>query len=152
MTPHQNSLRSFGTGREEVAQCLISFNLFKFMKKILLVEDEEIMIGLLQRKLSQEGYEVSVARDGEEGLKVMKEIKPDLILLDIIMPKMGGFEVMEAMAKDKEIKDIPVIVISNSGQPVELDRAQKLGAKDWLIKTEFDPQEVVDKVKKQIGK
>jgi len=121
-------------------------------KKILLVEDEEIMIGLLQRKLTQEGYEISVARDGEEGLKTMKEIKPNLILLDIIMPKMGGFEVMEEMAKDEGIKDIPVIVISNSGQPVELDRAQKLGAKDWLIKTEFDPQEVVDKVVKQIGK
>ena len=122
------------------------------MKKILLVEDEEIMIGLLQRKLTQEGYEISVARDGEEGLKTMKEIKPDLILLDIIMPKMGGFEVMKEMAKDEELKKIPVIIISNSGQPVELDRAQKLGAKDWLIKTEFDPQEVVDKVVKQIGK
>ena len=121
-------------------------------KKILLVEDEEIMIDLLQRKLAQEGYEVSVARDGEEGLKLMPEIKPDLILLDIIMPKKGGFEVMEEMQKDKELKKIPIIVISNSGQPVELDRAQKLGAKDWLIKTEFDPQEVIDKVVKQIGK
>lgn len=120
-------------------------------KKILLVEDEEIMIGLLERKLTQEGYEVSVAKDGEEGLKVMKKIKPELVLLDIIMPKMGGFEVMEEMAKNKEVKNIPVIVISNSGQPVEIDRAQKLGAKDWLIKTEFDPQEVIEKVKKHIG-
>ena len=120
-------------------------------KKILLIEDEEIMIGLLQKKLTNEGYEVSVARDGEEGLKAMREVRPDLVLLDIIMPKMGGFEVMEGMQKDKELKKIPVIVISNSGQPVELDRAQKLGAKDWLIKTEFDPEEVIDKVKKQIG-
>jgi CheY-like chemotaxis protein len=122
-------------------------------KKILLVEDEEIIIDLLERKLSREGYEVSVARDGEEGLKKMREMepKPDLILLDIIMPKMGGFEVMEEMAKDESLKKIPVIVISNSGQPVELDRAKKLGAKDWLIKTEFDPQEVLEKVKKQIG-
>jgi CheY-like chemotaxis protein len=122
-------------------------------KKILLVEDEDIMIDLLQRKLSKEGYEVSVARDGEEGLKKMREMdpKPDLILLDIIMPKMGGFEVMEEMAKDESLKKIPVIVISNSGQPVELDRARKLGAKDWLIKTEFDPNEVLEKVKKQIG-
>ena len=120
-------------------------------KKILIIEDEEIVIDLLQRKLIKEGYETSVARDGQEGLKNMKEVKPDLILLDIIMPKMGGFEVMEEMAKDKELKKIPVIVISNSGQPVELDRAQKLGAKDWLIKTEFDPQEVIDKVKKHIG-
>ena len=122
------------------------------MKKILLVEDEEIMIDILQRKLTQEGYKVSVARDGEQGLEMMKEVKPDLILLDIIMPKMGGFEVMEKMAKDPELKDIPIIVISNSGQPVELDKAQKLGAKDWLIKTKFDPMEVIEKVVKQIGK
>ena len=122
------------------------------MKKILLVEDEEIMISLLQKKLTKEGYEISVARDGEEGLKAMREVRPDLVLLDIIMPKMGGFEVMEEMGKDKNLKDIPVIVISNSGQPVEIDKAQRLGAKDWLIKTEFDPQEVLNKVVKQIGK
>jgi len=122
------------------------------MKKILLIEDEEIMINLLQKKLTQEGYEVAVARDGQEGLKAMKEAMPDLILLDVIMPKMGGFEVMEEMQKDEALKSIPVIIVSNSGQPVELDQAKKLGAKDWLIKTEFDPQEVIDKVVKQIGK
>ncbi len=121
------------------------------MKKILLIEDEEIMVDLLQRKLTAEGYEISVARDGQEGLGKMKEVKPDLILLDIIMPKMGGFKVMEEMKKDRELKKIPVIVVSNSGQPVEIDKAQELGAKDWLIKTEFDPQEVINKVKKQIG-
>jgi len=119
-------------------------------KKILIVEDEEIMIDLLQKKLTKEGYEVSVARDGEEGLKMMKKAKPDLVLLDIVMPKKGGFEVMEEMEKDPELKKIPVIVISNSGQPVEIDRAQRLGAKDWLIKTEFNPQEVIEKVKKQL--
>jgi len=122
------------------------------MKKILIVEDEEIMIDLLQRKLTREGYEVSVTKDGDEGLKAMREVKPDLILLDIIMPKMGGFEVMEEMNKDPKLKQIPIIIVSNSGQPVELDNAQKLGAKDWLIKTEFDPQEVIEKVIKLIGK
>jgi len=122
------------------------------MKKILIIEDEEIVLGLLQKKLSQEGYEVSVARDGEEGLKKMREIKPDLILLDIIMPKMSGFEVMEEMQKDSGLKKIPVIVVSNSGQPVEIDKVRELGAKDWLIKTEFDPEEVIGKVVKQIGK
>lgn len=121
------------------------------LKKILLIEDEEIMINLLQNKLIKEGYEVSIARDGEEGLKTMREVNPELVLLDIIMPRMGGFEVMEEMQKDKELKKIPIIVISNSGQPVELDRAQRLGARDWLIKTEFDPQEVVNKVKKQFN-
>ena len=108
---------------------------------------------LLKRKLTQEGYQVIVAENGEEGLKILKEtpVKPDLILLDIVMPKMGGFEVLEEMNKDEELKKIPVIIISNSGQPVELDRAQKLGARDWLIKTEFDPNEVLEKVKRQIG-
>lgn len=120
-------------------------------KKILLIEDEEIMVDLLTKKLEKEGYELSVARDGKEGLEMMKKGRPDLVLLDIIMPKMGGFEVMEAMNKDSELKQIPIIVISNSGQPVELDRAQRLGARDWLIKTEFDPQEVLDKVNKQFG-
>ncbi len=108
-------------------------------------------MNLLQRKLLQEGYEVSVARDGDEGLKTMRENSPDLILLDILMPRVSGIEVMEEMQKDGRLKDIPIIIISNSGQPVEIDQAQKLGAKDWLIKTEFDPQEVVEKVKKQIG-
>ena len=120
-------------------------------KKILIIEDEEVMTNLLERKLSQEGYTVEIARDGEEGLEKMKKEKPDLILLDIIMPRRGGFEVMEEMQKDKELRDISVIVISNSGQPVELDRAKELGAKDWLIKTEFDPQEVIEKVRNQIG-
>jgi len=121
-------------------------------KKVLIIEDEEILLDLLQKKLIKEGYEVLTSRNGEEGLKTMKETKPDLILLDIVMPKMGGFEVMEEMRKDRELNKIPVIIISNSGQPVELDKAKKLGAKDWLIKAEFDPQEVIDKVVKQIGK
>lgn len=121
------------------------------VKKILIVEDEEIILDLLQKKLSQEGYEISVAKDGAEGLKLMREAKPNLILLDIVMPKIGGFEVMEEMQKEDEIKNIPVIVVSNSGQPVEIDKARALGAKDWLIKTEFDPKEVIKKVKKQLG-
>jgi CheY-like chemotaxis protein len=123
-------------------------------KKIVLIEDEEILIDLLSRKLKNEGYEVEIARNGEEGLNLLKKMspKPDLVLLDIIMPKKSGFEVMEEMIKDETLKNIPVIVISNSGQPVELDKAKKLGAKDWLIKTEFDPKEVLFKVQNLIGK
>jgi CheY-like chemotaxis protein len=121
-------------------------------KKVLIVEDEEIILDLLQKKITKEGYKTAVARDGEEGLKVMKEFQPDLILLDIIMPKMDGFGVMTEMQKDPFLKKIPIIIISNSGQEVEIERAQKLGAKDFLIKTEFDPQEVIDKIEKQIGK
>ncbi|PIV10247.1 MAG: response regulator [Candidatus Portnoybacteria bacterium CG03_land_8_20_14_0_80_41_10] len=120
------------------------------MKKILIIEDEEVLLELLQKKLTQENYQIDVARDGQEGLNKAKESKPDLILLDIIMPKMGGFEVIEKMNQDEELKSIPIIIISNSGQRVELDRVKELGVKDWLIKTDFDPKEVVAKVKKQL--
>ena len=131
---------------------LAYINMVNSKKKILLIEDEEIITDLLERKLTKEGYCVDVARDGEQGLEKMRNDKPDLVLLDIVMPKLGGFEVMERMRKDKELNSIPVIIISNSGQPVELDRAKELGASDWLIKAQFDPQEVLDKVIKQIGK
>jgi two-component system alkaline phosphatase synthesis response regulator PhoP len=120
-------------------------------KKILIIEDEELLYNLLERKLNEKGYQASVAKDGAEGMKMIREIKPDLILLDIVMPNKNGFEVMDEMQADEKLKHIPVIVISNSGQPVEIDKAKELGAKDWLIKTEFDPQEVIEKVKKQIG-
>jgi len=120
-------------------------------KKVLIVEDEELLLNLLKDKLSEIGYEVSSALDGEAGFKAVKEIVPDLILLDLIMPKMSGFELLEKMQEDDSIKPIPVIIISNSGQPVELEKAKQLGASDWLIKTEFDPREVVEKVIAQIG-
>ena len=120
-------------------------------KKILIIEDEKIISDLLEKKLTREGYRVTITINGIDGLVKMRKDRPDIVLLDIIMPKMGGFEVMEELNKDKTLKDIPVIVISNSGQPVEIDRVKKMGAKDWLVKTEFDPQEVLEKVKKQIG-
>jgi len=117
-------------------------------KTILIVEDEQVLASLLKRKLSRRGYRSIIAADGREGLKKIKEIRPDLILLDIVMPKMSGFEVMEAKQKIEEIKDIPIIIISNSGQPVEISRAQKLGAEDWIVKTNFNPGEVIEKVEK----
>ncbi len=118
--------------------------------KILLIEDEEIIVDLLGKKLEKEGYEVVIARDGEEGLEKMREGNPDLILLDIVMPKKDGMEVLEEMMNDEKINGIPVVIISNSGQPVELKRAKELGVRDWLIKTEFDPQEVLEKVEKNL--
>jgi DNA-binding response OmpR family regulator len=122
-----------------------------FMKKILIIEDEKVLLEVLEKKLINEGYEVFIAQDGEEGLRKMRENAPDLILLDIIMPKKDGFEVLEEMNKDENLTKIPVIIISNSGQPVEIDKALKLGVRDYLIKTEFDPEEVLVKVIKVFG-
>jgi CheY-like chemotaxis protein len=122
------------------------------MKKILLIEDEELIIKLLGKKLTGIGYDVELAMDGLEGLEKMRESVPDLVLLDIVMPRMGGLEVMAEMKKDPLLAKIPVIIISNSGQPIELEKAQKLGAADWLVKTEFDPKEVVEKIDKYINR
>lgn len=119
-------------------------------KKVLIIEDEEILSGLLDKKLQEAGYATALAYDGEEGVQKIKSEKPDLILLDIIMPKKGGFEVLEDIQKDEEMKKVPVVIISNSGQPVEISRALELGVKDYLIKTQFDPKEVIEKVDKQL--
>jgi len=113
--------------------------------KILIVEDEKSLLELLNAKLKKEGYEVLSANDGQEGYKNIKEWQPDLILLDIVMPKMDGYEVLEKM-NDEGIK-IPVIIISNSGQPVEIEKTKRLGAVDHLIKTEFNPIDVINKIK-----
>lgn len=114
--------------------------------KILIVEDEESLVDLLVAKLQKEGYEVEAALDGEKGFKKISSFKPDLILLDIVMPKMDGYEVLEKMSEEKI--SIPVIIISNSGQPVEIEKTTKLGAVDHLIKTEFSATDVLEKVKK----
>ncbi|MCK5211339.1 response regulator [Candidatus Parcubacteria bacterium] len=118
-------------------------------KKILVIEDEETLIDLLVTKLKAAGYRVECATDGESGLKKIRSKRPDIILLDIVMPKKNGYEVMEAMRAENI--SIPVIIISNSGQPVEIEKTKKLGAVDYLIKTEFSPQEVLEKVSNYLG-
>lgn len=116
------------------------------MKKILVVEDDGVLRDVLIEKLKKAGYQALGAEDGEIAVQKIKEEKPDLVLLDILMPKKDGMEVLEDMSKDTEMSRIPVIVISNSGQPVEIERAKSLGAKDFLIKAIFDPNEVLAKV------
>jgi CheY-like chemotaxis protein len=120
-------------------------------KKILVVEDDVVLRDVLKEKLLQKGYDVSSVEDGEQAMRFMSETKPDLILLDILMPRKSGMEVMEEMNQDPSLKEIPIIVISNSGQPVEVQRAKELGAKEFLIKAVFDPNEVLEKVAKVLN-
>ena len=115
-------------------------------KKVLVVEDDVVLRDVLVEKLKKTGYETIAAADGEEAMAIVRESKPDLMLLDILMPRKGGMEVMEDLNADPNLRTIPVIIISNSGQPVEIERARHLGAKDFLIKAVFDPKEVMDKV------
>lgn len=113
-------------------------------KKILIIEDERVLADVLKAKLEKEGYILEVAYDGEDGYNKIISWTPDLILMDIVMPKMNGYEILER--KKAEGNQVPVIVISNSGQPVELDKTKELGAVDCLVKTQFDPSEVIIKV------
>jgi len=121
------------------------------MKKILIIEDDPLLRDALQKKLTIEGYQALTAVDGQVGLEKIKELKPDLVLLDIVMPNVDGMEVLEKMKKDKELEKIPVIMISNSGQPVEIKKVLELGAVDYLVKADFDPEEVIDKMRKVLG-
>lgn len=116
-------------------------------EKILIIDDEIVLLEAIAKKLTLEGFEIVKATDGQEGLAKIRQEKPDLILLDILMPKMDGMEVLEEVNKDPELAKIPIIIISNSGQPVEIEKAMSLGVKDYLIKAEFDPEEVLVKVR-----
>ncbi|MDP3962694.1 MAG: response regulator [bacterium] len=120
-------------------------------KKILIVEDEQILGEIIRDKLSSEGYQIFLARDGEEGIAKMKELKPDLVFLDIIMPKKNGLEVLEDAQKDDTLKNIPVVVISNSGQRSEIERAVGLGVRDYIIKAQFSPDDILEKVRKYLN-
>lgn len=121
-------------------------------KKILIIEDDVFLGDVLLQKLTKQGYDAVLKRDGSEGFESIKTWKPDLVLLDIILPSMNGYEILEAKFKDIDIVNIPVIVISNSGQPVEINRALALGIKDYLVKAQFDPEEVMAKVHAQLQK
>lgn len=120
------------------------------MSKILIVEDDAFLSDVLLQKLQANGYATLLSRDGADALKKMRAERPDLVLLDIIGPKMNGFEVLEVRQGDATIASIPVIVISDSGQSPEINRALALGAKDYLVKTKFEPEEVIAKVRQQL--
>ncbi len=120
------------------------------MKKVLLIEDDKFLSDMYVTKFSKLGYRIETAYDGEEGIRKIKKIKPNIILLDIRLPLKDGFEVLREAKKDQKTKDIPVILLTNLGQKEDIEEGLKLGAIDYLIKAQFTPQEVVDKVKKII--
>ena len=115
-------------------------------KTIVLIEDESVLANLLEKKFTNAGYDIKVAKDGDTGLELIRTSKPDLVLLDMALPTISGIEVLERLSKDKGLPELPVIIISNSGQQVELDKAFELGVKDYLVKINFDPDELLDKV------
>ncbi len=120
------------------------------MKKILLIEDEKVLLEMYKEKFSQEGYEMVLSIDAEKGLELAKEEKPDLIILDILLPEKNGIFFLEERKKDPEIALIPVVAFSNYDHPDVRKKALGLGAKEYIIKTDFTPQEIVEKIKKYL--
>ena len=120
-------------------------------KKIVLAEDEPQIARLVEFKLKKEGYEVTWKENGEEALASIKEEKPDLILLDVMMPVMGGYEVLRRLKEDENLKSIPVVMLTARAQERDVVKGIDLGAEDYISKP-FHPAELLARVKRILGK
>jgi len=118
------------------------------MKKILLVEDEATLQKTLGGALRKRGYEVKSALDGELGLRLAEKEEPDLILLDLMLPKMHGLDVLRALREEKKTKNIPVVILTNMEDINEIETAIELGATTYLVKSNYNLDEVLDKIDK----
>lgn len=114
---------------------------------VVLVEDEKMLADMYATKFSMEGFDAHKANDGASGLEMIKQVKPDIILLDIIMPKIDGFGVLRMLKTDAALKNIPVILLTNLGQDEDIKKGKELGAADYFVKANHTPAEVVQKVK-----
>ena len=118
------------------------------LKKILVIEDEQILLRALNVELLSQGFEVLSAKDGETGLRLINEEKPGLVLLDLILPKMHGFEVLKAIKSNEDTKEIPVIILSNLGQDSDIKKGLELGAVGYFVKASTDLSELSKKINK----
>jgi len=122
------------------------------MKKILMIEDDRFLRKIYRDKLTRAGFDFIEATNGEEGLNKVISESPDLVLLDLILPRKNGFDVLIEMKRNKNTKNIPVIILSNLGQESDIKRGLGLGAQNYLVKTDISLSEVVEKIKEQIIK
>ncbi len=114
--------------------------------KILIAEDDKFLVKVLRNKFIRKGFDVIISGNGNETIDKIKFAKPDLVLLDLIMPYKNGFDVLEEVKMDKKCKDIPVIILSNLGQKSDIERGKKLGVVDYLIKSNLSINDVISKV------
>jgi DNA-binding response OmpR family regulator len=122
------------------------------MKKILIIEDDPFLSEMYAAKFSQSGFQTEVVADGKKGIEKIRTDKPDLILLDIVLPKMDGFEILKKIKEDSVLKKIPVVLLTNLGQKNEVEKGLSLGADEYIIKAHFTPTAVVAKVKEILSK
>lgn len=120
--------------------------------KILLVEDDSFLLGMYAAKFELENFKVIMAEDGEKAVRLALKEMPNIILLDIVLPKINGFEVLRQLKANHLTTEIPVLLLTNLSQKDEIEQGLKMGAADYLIKAHFMPSEVVDKIKKVLNK
>ncbi len=120
------------------------------MKKILIVEDDAMLVEIYEKKFAKDGYEVITATSGSKAEKKIRSDKPDLVLLDLVLPEEDGFGVLERIKQDPSTKDTRVVVFSNLSQEEDKEKARKLGAEGFVTKSDFTPQEIVEEVKKYL--
>jgi len=120
--------------------------------KILVIEDDAMIMDMYSVRLQEAGYEVIGAVDGGQGLAMAKEQKPNVILLDIILPKLDGFSVLKSLKAEAKTKKIPVIILTNLGQESDIKKGTDMGAVDYMVKASITPSEIIDKLDQFSGK
>lgn len=120
--------------------------------KVLIIDDEEAVLKMYKEKLDSEGFETLTALDGKAGIKIIKDKKPDLVLLDIIMPKYNGFDVLKDIKADEETKNIPVYLLTNLPEECSNGKAKELGAAGYFVKAQYEPGVLVETLKKALGR
>ncbi len=119
------------------------------MKKVLIIDDDEFLLDMYSAKLREMGFGIEIAFSAPEALeKIRAGVSPDVVLLDVIMPGMDGFEFLEAVKKEKLLKNSKIIILSNLGQEEDIKKGLALGASDYIIKAYFTPSEIVKKIEK----
>jgi len=118
------------------------------MKTILLIEDDPFLIEIYSTKLKEAGFSVITANDGDEGLKKMKKETPELLLLDIVLPNLNGWEILRDIKNNDKLSNLKIVILSNLGEKEEVEKGLKLGAIRYLVKAHYTPSEVVAEIKK----
>lgn len=121
------------------------------MKKILLIEDDPLLTDIYATKLRESGFETEVVERSEKALEVMRETKPDLVLLDIVLPRLDGWDILRQVQEEKDLRGTPIVILSNLGQKEEVEKGLALGAVKYLIKAHYTPGEVLEELKKIMG-
>lgn len=117
------------------------------MKKVMIIEDDKFLSSLIKTRLEKEGFFVIQAFDGEEATELLRQDRPDLIVMDLVMPKMNGFEVLQTISITPQLEKVPVVILSNLAQDSDIEKARELGAKEYFVKVKISIDDLLKKIK-----